>query len=182
MENLEIKFYKTRDVKEPERGTVQAAGIDFFVPVFNEQFVMDLIAKNPMYEELLIKNVILETKRVLIKPGMRLVIPSGIHTYFTPKNSALIAANKSGVATKKGLRFTCQVVDSDYTGEIHIGVANDSNRIVPVEEGEKLMQFIHSPLYLSSLVEVDEQTFNDLHNETTRGDNWQGSTDKKTKN
>jgi hypothetical protein len=34
----EIKFLKIRDVKSPERGTDEAAGIDFFVPEYNPKF------------------------------------------------------------------------------------------------------------------------------------------------
>lgn len=33
-----------------------------------------------------------------------------------------MAANKSGVATKDGLTFTAEIVDSPYTGEMHIGI------------------------------------------------------------
>ena len=175
---FDINFFKSRDVKDPVRGTAQAAGIDFFVPVFNEAFITDFIAKNPVYASNLNADVIYKTKKITLQPGMRVLIPSGIHTYFEPKDSALIAANKSGVSTKKGLRFTCQVVDSDYTGEIHIGVANDSDRAVVIQEGEKLIQFIHTPVYLSPLVQVGPVEFYDLHTGTERGDNWQGSTDK----
>lgn len=175
---FDIKFFKSRDVKDPVRGTAQAAGIDFFVPVFNEAFITDFIAKNPVYADKFNIANMRAAKEITVLPGMRVLIPSGIHTYFEPKASALIAANKSGVSTKKGLRFTCQVVDSDYTGEIHIGVANDSDRAVTISEGEKLIQFIHTPVYLSPLVSVEQTEFYNLHMGTERGDNWQGSTDK----
>ena len=36
-----VKFLKVRDVKSPLRGTHEAAGIDFFVPNYNEQFEKD---------------------------------------------------------------------------------------------------------------------------------------------
>ena len=42
-----IKFTRIRDVKSPTRGTAEAAGIDFFVPNYNEQFRNDFEAKNP---------------------------------------------------------------------------------------------------------------------------------------
>ena len=43
----DIKFIKIRDVKSPERGTSEAAGIDFFIPWQSENFAADLKEKNP---------------------------------------------------------------------------------------------------------------------------------------
>lgn len=40
---------------------------------------------------------------VEISPGGRVLIPSGIKVLINPKESMLMAANKSGVATKDGL-------------------------------------------------------------------------------
>ena len=42
-----IKFTRTRNVKAPNRGTTEAAGIDFFIPFLDAEFVKDLILKNP---------------------------------------------------------------------------------------------------------------------------------------
>ena len=96
-----------------------------------------------------------------------------------PKESALIAANKSGVSTKKGLVFTCQVIDSDYTGEIHLGMVNTSNENVSIVTGEKLVQFIHTPVYFSELVAfASKRVFDELHTGSQRGDGAFGSTDK----
>ena len=41
-----IKFTKTRNVKLPLRGHPTDAGIDFFVPKFDKEFVKDLKTKN----------------------------------------------------------------------------------------------------------------------------------------
>lgn len=41
-----MKYIKIREVKSPEIGTELAAGIDFFVPAYNEKFAEDFIAKN----------------------------------------------------------------------------------------------------------------------------------------
>ena len=110
-----IKFLKIRDVKSPTRGTAEAAGIDFYVPNYNAQFEDDFKAKNP--------NIHYEAGKfkmnIYLQPGQRVLIPSGIKTWME-MGTALIAANKSGVATKKGLIFGAQVVDSDYSGEVHI--------------------------------------------------------------
>ena len=45
--NTNIKFTRTRNVKAPNRGTSEAAGIDFFIPFLDAEFVKDLVLKNP---------------------------------------------------------------------------------------------------------------------------------------
>lgn len=166
-----VKFLKTRDVKSPVRGTGEAAGIDFFVPNFTPDFLVDLIKKNPGIECSILEGNL----HMCIKPQHRILIPSGIHTYLTP-GTALVAANKSGIATKKGLVFAAQVVDSDYSGEVHIGVINTSDTPVVVSCGDKLIQFIHTPVLLSPIEEVDNDTFDKLHDASERGAGGFGST------
>jgi len=178
--NSFVKILKIRDVKSPVRGTNQAAGIDFFVPEFNQDFV-DALCKanstNKAFDESVCRRRIENDNVIRIFPGERILIPSGICTYFEPKESALIAANKSGVATKKGLRFTAQVVDSDYTGEVHIGVANDSTLPVDIAAGEKLVQFLHQPVYFSEVSElVTRDEFDAFHTGSARGNGGFGST------
>ena len=103
------------------------------------------------------------------------MIPSGIKTWL-PEGTALIAANKSGVATKKGLIFGAQVVDSDYAGEVHISIINVGTQSQVIECGDKLIQFIHTPVLLSNLEMVDDSEFNKLHNKSLRGEGGFGST------
>lgn len=170
--NMELKFLKIRDVKSPVRGTAEAAGVDFFVPNYNEKFEKDLKEKNPTISINTVDNNELYIK---LEPGQRALIPSGIKTWMTP-GTALIAANKSGVASKKGLIFGAQVVDSDYAGEVHISVINTSNDTVMIKTGEKLIQFIHTPVLLTPIEEVDEYMFNALHDKSQRGEGGFGST------
>ena len=168
-----VKFFNLFDVKYPLRGTPEAAGIDFFVPNYNDQFEKDFIDKNPAIRyEVNNENA---GMKMWLAPGERVLIPSGIHTWMEP-GTALIAANKSGVATKKGLIFGAQVVDSDYAGEVHISVINTSNEDVIIKCGEKLIQFIHTPVLLTKPEEVDEYTFNALHDKSVRGEGGFGST------
>ena len=41
-----MRFLKSRNVKSPERGTGLSAGIDFFVPYYDDKFLNDIIEKN----------------------------------------------------------------------------------------------------------------------------------------
>lgn len=71
----------------------------------------------------------------------------------------LMAANKSGIATKKGLIFTAEIVDSPYVGEIHIGVYNTSQEAQVIEAGQRLVQFIHVPIYITEPEEIQQEEF-----------------------
>lgn len=167
-----IKFLKTRDVKSPSRANRYDAGIDFYVPEFTPEFLKDLKTKNP--------DIDFNDSGIYLKAGERVLIPSGIHCQMFDNNRALIAANKSGVATKNGLVFGAQVVDYEYQGEIHLSLINTSHCSVPILPGQKILQFLEMPIFTSEIV-VDSvnsvQTF--YSNETTRGAGGFGSTDKK---
>ena len=173
-------FYaRTRAVKQPERGTSRSAGIDFFMPEFNDQFLFDLIAKNPNYSQLRPGNysyyIDEQAKKILLAPHERLMIPSGIKIR-GHEQIALNAHNKSGIGVKKGLDRLAEVIDEDYQGEMHLSIVNTSNFIVEICENEKLIQFLEVHVDYSDIEETTEQ---DLFTETTeRGTGGFGSTNK----
>lgn len=170
-----ILFTKVRDVKTPERGTPESAGIDFFMPEMDQKMIKDLLKKNE-------KSCIIVLKDSIIIPaGERILIPSGIKVWIENKETMLMAANKSGISTKHGLIFTAEVVDSDYTGEVHIGLYNTSHQMVTINPGDKLIQFIQVPVFLSKMIEVDNETYQKFVEfyGTQRGDGGFGSTDSK---
>lgn len=171
-----IIFTKVRDVKSPNRANQHDAGIDFYIPVINEQLINDIRDKNPDFNA-----YIITSDQLFLKPGQRILIPSGIKVWIENKQSALVAANKSGIATKRGLTFTAQVVDADYTGEIHIGLQNNSGRMVALQSNDKIIQFLHTPIIISNPEEVTNDNYNEVINSNTidRGENGFGSTDKK---
>jgi dUTP pyrophosphatase len=178
---IPIKFAKVRDVKTPsiayDGGT---AGIDFFVP--NVIDYETLVAKNP---ELVNAGLyysqpffISQTGTIHLQPAQRILIPSGIHTKF-PKGYALIAFEKSGVSTKKGLTVGAKVVDSNYCGEIHLSLINTSNKAVNIEFGEKIVQFIFIPVPQTNLIEVTSLEELYSNSVTSRGTGGFGSSGNK---
>lgn len=173
-------FSRTRQVKSPIRGTKESAGIDFFVPKFDELFLNDLKAKNPNVSSIIPSSysyyIIQDEKKILLGPGERLLIPSGIKMQ-GHHCIALIAHNKSGVASKKGLDRLAEVVDEDYQGEIHINIVNTSKNIVEICEDEKLIQFLEVFVENSKLEEVPFETL--FAEQTERGEGGFGHTDKK---
>jgi dUTP pyrophosphatase len=147
-----MKFMKIRDVKSPNRGTSGSAGIDIFVP--NDFPVTELYH------------------------GETVIIPSGLKVN-VPKDHVLVAFNKSGVATKKGLAVGACVIDEDYQGEIHIHLTKVTELMTEIIPGEKIVQLVLLPVKYDS-IEISE-TEEDLWKgkKTERGEGRFGSTGNK---
>ncbi len=139
-----MRIEKIRDVKTPTRGTIGSAGIDFYVPN--------------------------EFSSIYLEPFKDINIPSGIKADI-PHGFVLLAFNKSGVSLKKRLQVGASVVDSDYTGEIHLHIYNTTDKTVVIDPGEKLVQFILIP-YSPETIEVVQE----INKQTSRGDGGFGST------
>ena len=174
---MEVMFMKSREVKTPFRANQNDAGIDFFLPVMDEKMVQDVIAKNPGNQCIAVKDG--EAPYIIVRPGTRVLIPTGIHTNIFPKTSAFIAFNKSGLSANHGIIVTAQVVDSDYTGEIHVGILNTSNEYMEFHQGDKIGQFVHTPIYLTDMRETTHETYKELTSTSDRGQGGFGSTDKR---
>lgn len=146
-----FRYAKIRNVKSPQRGTLKSAGIDFFIPEdWNDG------------------------KPIVVGPCEDILIPSGLKVQF-PANHALIAFNKSGIATKQKLIVGACVVDEDYQGEMHIHLINTSKQMsVLIHPGMKVAQFLLVPI---NYAELEECALDDLYAETTkRGEGGFGST------
>ena len=167
-----VKFFiePGYNVKAPERDYGNA-GIDFFIPEYSESFVDAFENKNAVY------NAYISNDKTFIRilPHGRVNIPSGIRSKFGP-HLALIANNKSGIATKKKLVFGASVIDNSYQGEWHLHLINTSDTYQSLEFGQKAIQFIPH-LIATDEVEVLDLTPEEFYTEkTSRGDGWQGST------
>jgi dUTPase len=173
-----MQFIKTRDVKSPERNVAENAGIDVYIPNNTPEFIEALIAKNPSLRTLdpeLFGHSYIRDNTIYIGPHEDIIIPSGIRSKFD-SNLALIANNKSGIATKKKLVFGASVIDASYQGEWHLHLINTSNKYQTLEFGQKAIQFIPH-LIATDEVEVLDLTPEEFYTEkTSRGDGWQGST------
>lgn len=118
--------------------------------------------------------------KIILSPHSRVLIPSGVRVLLEPANSMLMAANKSGIATKKGLIFGAEIVDSPYTGEIHISIINTTKEEVVIEMGQKQVQFIHVPIFESEPEEIPNDLYEELAKTWgTRGSKAFGSSDTK---
>lgn len=141
-----MRYSKIREVRSPNRGTSNSAGIDFYIPTGFDQKIL---------------------------PGESIMIPSGIKVDI-PNGTMLQVCNKSGIASKKGLLVGACIVDSDYQGEMHLNLWNVSNKAVILASGTKLVQMILLPILLPDLEEVLEGDL--FVGETERGTGGFGST------
>lgn len=173
-----FRFIKVREVVSPNRANPNDAGLDFYVPT--NLVSEDIHAKNEFDSDGYDLDVHFGeafVRHIALKPGHRILIPSGIRGLLEPRDSMLMAANKSGISTKQGLIYTAEIVDSPYTGEIHIGIYNTSHEVQVIEAGTKLVQFIHVPIYLTEPEEVIKEEFDeDASTWGTRGNKGFGST------
>lgn len=110
---------------------------------------------------------------VVIAPGETAWIPTGL-ALEVPKGCAGLVYARSSLGAKRGLAPANKVgvIDSDYRGEIRVVLLNHSKQTQQIEHGERVAQFLITPVLTPAYEEVDELT------DTDRGAGGFGSTGK----
>lgn len=95
---------------------------------------------------------------VTINPGERALIPTGIAISLESPDYVAYIFARSGLAIKSGITLAncVGVIDSDYRGEIKVGLINQSDKPFVVENKERIAQLVISPVIVPTVVEVDE--------------------------
>ncbi len=142
MDKILLKTQRIRNtVKLPTQGTPLSSGLDVYTD----------------------RDIEIPPRRDFLFPtGLKFDIPSGYD---------LSVYNKSGISTKKGLINGANLIDSDYTGEVHIHLFNLTDKWQYFKSGEKLAQLVLRPVIYPEIVEVDN-----IEKDTIRGENGFGST------
>lgn len=87
-------------------------------------------------------------KRVVIKPNTMGMVPTGLACQL-PKGTVGLFWDKSGLATKHGLKIMGGVIDAGYRGELVVALMNLGTKSVVFEPGHKitqmLIQRVHRP-------------------------------------
>ena len=111
---------------------------------------------------------------VTIRPGDLVMIPTGIAIELPSANYVAYLFARSGLGIKHGICLSngVGVVDSDYRGEVCVGLCNVSDKEYTIEPFERVAQMVISPVSLMPAVEVSELS------DTERGAGGFGSTGK----
>ena len=109
---------------------------------------------------------------VTIAPRQLVRIPTGIAIALPgPEYVALVYA-RSGLGIKHGVSLSngVGVIDSDYRGEIMVGLTNLSDKLYTIHPGDRIAQLVVTPVVLPELERVEEL------DDTSRGAGGFGST------
>ena len=109
---------------------------------------------------------------VIIEPHCFLSIPSGIAIELPDENYVAIVAIRSGISTKNNISLIngVGIIDSDYRGEILIGLINHSDSPFTIRPGDRIAQ-----LMITGIFPLDVEVCDEL-GETSRGEGGFGST------
>ncbi|MBP3323952.1 MAG: dUTP diphosphatase [Clostridia bacterium] len=142
---MEMKVKKLREnAVLPKSATKGSAGMDLYAAIENE---------------------------IVLNPGERVLIPTGFAAEI-PEGTAGFIFTRSGLGIKKGIHVTngVGVVDSDYRGEIHVGLHNLSQEAYTIAPLERIAQMIIMPYFAVDVIEAEAL------DETDRGAGGFGST------
>lgn len=109
---------------------------------------------------------------MLIKRGETVLIPTGIAIALPDAHCVALVYARSGLAIKHGITMAncVGVIDSDYRGEIKVGVINLGDEDYTVKPGERIAQLVFAPIFVAQLHEVESL------DQTQRGSGGFGST------
>lgn len=111
---------------------------------------------------------------VTIKPNELVKIPTGIAIELDTNNMAAFIFARSGLGVNHGICLSngVGVIDSDYRGEICVGLCNVSNKEYKIMPGERIAQMVIMPVVCAEFEETNELS------KTDRGDKGFGSSGK----
>lgn len=112
---------------------------------------------------------------ITLQKGDTALIPTGIAIGLDDPHYAAFIYARSGLAIKRGIGLlnSVGVIDSDYRGEICVGVIKLTDEPYEIQPFERIAQMVIEPVELPDLIEVD------CLDETERGVGGFGSTGKK---
>ena len=111
---------------------------------------------------------------VVIPAGGRSMIPTGLAIALPSPDYVALVYARSGLGIKHGVApANCVgVIDSDYRGEIMVGLQNSGDSDFTVRPGDRIAQLMIAPVIRANLQVVEEL------DETARGTGGFGSTGK----
>ena len=107
-----------------------------------------------------------------LEPMGRAMVPTGLALELPDARHGAFVFARSGLAVKHGLALSngVGVIDSDYRGEIRVGLVNLSPESYTIQPGERIAQLVVMPVVQFFASEADTLE------ETSRGSGGFGST------
>ena len=92
---------------------------------------------------------------LVILPGERVLVPTGFCVAL-PEGFELQVRPRSGLAVRHGVTIVNSpgTIDSDYRGEVKVGLINLSCNAYTVERGDRIAQLVLAPVIRANLKEV----------------------------
>ena len=146
---MKLKIRKLReDATIPRRATEGAAGMDLYACI---------------------------DENITLAPQQLVIVPTGIAIELPDSGCAAFLYARSGLGVKHGICLGngVGVIDSDYRGEVCVGLCNVSDKPYVIAPGERIAQVVIAPVFTPDVVEVSELS------DTQRGAGGFGSTGKK---
>lgn len=111
---------------------------------------------------------------ITIAPRQLVTIPTGIAIALPSADYVALIFARSGLGVKHGISLSngVGVIDSDYRGELKVGLTNLSDEPYTIQPGDRVAQLAILPVVQANVVQVNEL------DETGRGAGGFGSTGK----
>lgn len=106
-------------------------------------------------------HTILSGGKEVISTGFKISIPKGHGGFIW---------DKSGIAINHHIKVLAGVIDSNYTGELKVGLTNLGKETYVIRKGEKIAQLIIKPVEVCEIIEVEK-----LEEDSRRGEKRFGS-------
>ena len=107
-----------------------------------------------------------------LEPGQRAMVPTGLAIELPGPDCVALVYARSGLAIKQGVTLSncVGVIDSDYRGEIKVGLVNLGAAPVTLAPGERVAQLCIAPVWQAAFSPAQELS------DTDRGAGGFGST------
>jgi dUTP pyrophosphatase len=108
--------------------------------------------------EIVVKGVGTSQDSFQLPPDIRVLVPTGM-IFDIPVGHVMKMYIRSGTALKKGLSLPngVGIIDSDYVEETFIMLANNSESLVVIENGERLAQCLIEKTTQEPIIETNER-------------------------
>ena len=98
-----------------------------------------------------------------LEPGQRAMVPTGLAIELPGPDCVALVYARSGLAIKQGVTLSncVGVIDSDYRGEIKVGLVNLGAAPVTLAPGERVAQLCIAPVWQAAFAPAQELSATD---------------------